>query len=699
MCTNLIKTTYHWLKLNDSKSAIGDISEGFNFLGYHFDGSGKTIPAKAESNLYDRLEMMWLTSGDIGIEDKLKKVLEIVGGWEQYFRGTREIGSIFEFAALLYSNGDCEQEVKSIIESRKLTQNVYKDLAIYLANFWRKNKEWELELNEYEEFYQVPKRSEELVRMPELKKQMHELLRGYRQIIINDDYDAAKEIMQSYTDLRLYAQAEFWKSKSDDLAAAQDKSLEVLLSLGNPMNDIVFKSDSVAKMLRLFVGREDLYAKEELDENKNRKVSMDLRPLTEQVIKDHLLGKLTVDTYVQRPNATVKYLVADVDVSKPVLLQYSKRSDEYNAYMQKALNIAADVQKLLKHMGLPSYIECSGNRGYHVWLFFTEWIPTRYANMLGEIIDKRIEDDQDITLEFFPNRTRLKAGKYGQALKLPYGIHGKTGERSYFLDEAGSPIMDINRALDSFGRASISDVKRVLAANSDAKEISQKAEVDSDISAFGELDTSVAEVLSKCNLLRYLCLKSVKTSYLNHFERLTVLYVFGHLGVEGKEFVHKVMSFTLNYKYNVTENFIRKMPEKPISCVKLRDQYKQLTAEYGCNCTFKRNKNCYPSPVLHAISLSDDLQSDITLPASRTLTKEKESKVKAEMNIYSKAQEIVAKILELKKQRRGIDKTISRHEKELGDIFDQQGIEAMEIEMGVMCRRRTQEGTEWFIEI
>lgn len=35
-----------------------------------------------------------------------------------------------------------------------------------------------------------------------------------------------------------------------------------------------------------------------------------------------------------------------------------------------------------------------------------------------------------ITVEQFPNKTRVKDGKYGQSLKLPMGIHVVTGERS-----------------------------------------------------------------------------------------------------------------------------------------------------------------------------------------------------------------------------------------------------------------------------
>lgn len=259
--------------------------------------------------------------------------------------------------------------------------------------------------------------------------------------------------------------------------------------------------------------------------------------------------------------------------------------------------------------------------------------------------------------------------------------------------------MDIDALTDTIARSSISDVKKIIATRAGVTENVERKKVDTDIGAYGDVSDSIREVLTRCSLLRYLCLKSVKTGYLTHFERLTVLYVFGHIGEEGQEFVHRVMSFTLNYKHHVTEHFIQKMPEKPVSCVKLREQYKQLTAEIGCSCVFKRSKNCYPSPVLHAIALSPDLQGDITLPTSRTLTKEKESKVMAEMNVHSKVQELASKILEFKKQKRSIDKSISKLEKELGEIFDGQDVDCMEIELGMLTRRKKNDGYEWVIEI
>ncbi len=83
------------LTINENKSGISSISEGVVFLGYFFDSKGKSIPAKAETNLVERLEMAWITGTSSSIEEKCKIVLEITGGWEQYFREDRRIATIY----------------------------------------------------------------------------------------------------------------------------------------------------------------------------------------------------------------------------------------------------------------------------------------------------------------------------------------------------------------------------------------------------------------------------------------------------------------------------------------------------------------------------------------------------------------------------------------------------------------------------
>ena len=369
-------------------------------------------------------------------------------------------------------------------------------------------------------------------------------------------------------------------------------------------------------------------------------------------------------------------------------------------------------EKEIDKLGLKCYIEDTGHRGYHMWLFFGEWIPVRYIHMLSDYIEKFIfkqniilqannnfSNEGDISIEFFPNKTRVKDGKMGQTIKIPLGYHIKTGNKSNFLDDDFKPIIDYHMFLDSIAVFGLKSIRKLLGKVNISDNTGQR-ELDTDISMFRKIDQGITQVLNKCSLMRYLCQKAYKTGYLSHFERLSVLYVFGHMGDNGKEFVHTIMSYTLNYQYSITQKFISRIPAKPVSCIKLREQYKMITAEYGCNCNFRRTKNCYPSPVLHAIKNADSEQGEVTMPTSRTITKEKEKIVYDEINIHKKANAIAAKILEYKKQKRGIDKNIEKLEDNLQCLFENAGIDCLEIEIGMLVRRKKDNGeNEWIIEI
>ena len=89
----------------------------------------------------------------------------------------------------------------------------------------------------------------------------------------------------------------------------------------------------------------------------------------------------------------------------------------------------------------------------------------------------------------------------------------------------------------------------------------------------------------------------------------------------------------------------------------------------------------------------------VTIPTSRTMSREKEKQVVEELNIHKKVQELAAKIVELKKQKRGIDKNIRKIEAELEEIFDRAESDCMEIDMGLLVRRKKDGGYEWIIEI
>lgn len=682
------------LKVNDDKTVCRDLEEGVAFLGHSFSEEGKSIPQKAKDNLQERLEIMWLTS-EVTFEEKIKKACQIVGGWEQYFREDREIGSILEFVAVMHMAQGKDDAVPKLAVKRRQLENIYKDIAIHLGRIWKDQGILEMELLEYEQIYGLPIG---ISSQGISEYQLEELLGYYRKYLILESEETATEIMQLYTDFREYEKASIWMDKIKSLDEREKQRSEPVLFTEEQKTNLVMNQGTASRIMKLFAGREDIYSLETLGVGEKRKVEMQLLPLNEQMVLSHLHGKCTLGTYLLRPNNTVKTIVIDVDVSKRILLQYNRSTSEFGEYLKKAQRKAEEILHIYSQWGIKGYIEYSGCRGYHVWLIFTEWIPVRYANMFCDLLDRKVEKDDDITLEYFPNKTKVRPGKYGQCIKLPYGCHIRTSEMSCFIKEDGNPYEDVNSFLDGIARFQLNAIKKILAANTEFSDITpHKLELDE--ACFSNLPASINAVLEHCNLMKYLCYKANKTGYLSHFERLSVMYVFGHLGDEGKEFIHTLMGMTLNYQFQTTDKFISKIPDKPISCVKLREQYKSITAEYGCSCSFKRSKNCYPSPVLHAIALSPDIAENITVPVSRTLTKENEQKVIDELNIHKKAEELAVKILEMKKQKRKLDSSITKVENELSKIFDNQKIDCLEIEMGLLVRRKIEERYEWVIEL
>ncbi|MCD7883630.1 MAG: CRISPR-associated primase-polymerase type A1 [Lachnospiraceae bacterium] len=840
------------LEMSEEKTKVVKISDGLDYLGFHFDQTGMSVPEKARIELNERLEAAWLDSGASTFEKRMQKASEIVTGWDQYFSleetsiavlSGKPLSGILEFTVRIY-----QMQKKRAIDlakaraMRKGLENPYRDVAEYLIRFWSSHNQPVPCLREYESYYEMPD-----VWKEELTEQVtpffRELLQLYEKYFAHETDETRMEIAQIYTDLKKYRNAaalteaysktgrrgwmvESEKAKASDASsmfeeesknagnmenaeraeqaesmtvarrteharsmmgaeraeharsvmgtekaeyagdtesagkvrnsgktegvahakevekaektesseiiryAVKSENAENIESAGNvevaeedadtasETSMAEFSSDSVIhfseksvrlsadeleRYMELFTGREDIYALNELSDN-NRRICVEVpEPLQPEVVKAHLKGTTTVSTFVQRSNATVKFLVIDLDVSKGVLL--GRTEEIIKEYMKKCFELATLCFRELSHLGIHSHIEDSGCRGYHVWILFDGWIQVRYVNLLADIIETKLRPylkDSGIQAEYFPNKTKIRNGKAGQCIKLPWGIHPKTGRRSYFLKEDGTLYSPQHIVLDEIIPCTLNTIKRALAANrpqdGGTAGIVQTSEVDRDISEFGPLPDTVRVVLENCALMRYLCQKARKTHYLSHFERLSILYVFGHLGEDGQDFIHKVMSFTLNYSEFTTQRFIQRCPEKPISCVKLRDQYKQVTAEIGCACNFKRTKNCYPSPVLHALKKAEE-NTSVTMPLSRTVPADKQSILKNEINVTARVQEIAEKLIEVRKQRRSLEKTARKYEQELTVLFDENKTDSMEIKMGLLIRRKTDDRVEWSIEL
>lgn len=240
---------------------------------------------------------------------------------------------------------------------------------LYLAGLWKHENEMDLELLEYEQFYQI---WDETAHKCLPSEDMNSLLLLYRKLVVVEDEETMIELMQTYTDLQMYEKAAYWMQRTDQISKSKNQYMKntIPMHLNEVASDIVYDKTTVQRMLKNLVGREDIYGLETIDTNGKRQIELQMIPLSEQKLLEHLSGNQSVGTYVQRPNGTVHFLIIDIDISKKIVLQYKRQSPEFEGYMKRAFLKSQEFLKLLHEFGMSGYIEHSGYRGYHVWIFF-----------------------------------------------------------------------------------------------------------------------------------------------------------------------------------------------------------------------------------------------------------------------------------------------------------------------------------------
>jgi hypothetical protein len=107
------------------------------------------------------------------------------------------------------------------------------------------------------------------------------------------------------------------------------------------------------------------------------------------------------------------------------------------------------AQMSLESLSIPSYMEASGGYGWrcHLWTFYLESVSSAKVMMIYDHALRQANVFGKPYIERFPKQARAMNG-YGNLVKVPFGIHRKTGKRSAFLDSSLQPLGDISEALD-----------------------------------------------------------------------------------------------------------------------------------------------------------------------------------------------------------------------------------------------------------
>ncbi len=226
--------------------------------------------------------------------------------------------------------------------------------------------------------------------------------------------------------------------------------------------------DDKLKLFRdLFRGREDVYAVRW--EARNGKVGYspayqrisgapfrsdsdkpkDYFPLTDQVVRDHLTGKLTAGIYPLLTDETCWFLAVDFDKAT--------WQDDVQAFLRTCVD-----------WNVPAVLERSrSGRGGHIWIFFGAPLPASLARKFGAaILTRTMERRHQLGLDsydrFFPSQDTMPKGGFGNLIALPLQHVPRGHGNSVFLDADFDPYPDQWELLSCVRRMAFAAVQNAV---------------------------------------------------------------------------------------------------------------------------------------------------------------------------------------------------------------------------------------------
>jgi len=274
--------------------------------------------------------------------------------------------------------------------------------------------------------------------------------------------------------------------------------------------------------------------------------------------------------------SSCSFAVFDIDINREIILTHGDDSKTFEQLSAQALAVAKQLAERLAALGVKAYIEFSGYKGYHVWVFWKRPISLSKQKVFFKQVCESMEVPVGLHVEKFP------ICNDDQKIKLPFSHHAISGKQAMFIEAQEDPV------------AFIETIERseYPGETPTAKPKEEKAQ---------GTPAHIQAIYSKCHIVRSIVDKAKSNQFIGYHERMALLHVFQCLGKDGADFIHSTMRQCINYSFEVTQNHIDRcnLPY-PIGCKKLSDRFEDIYGKSGCTCNFS-NASMYPSPVIHAV--------------------------------------------------------------------------------------------------
>nr|WP_281719784.1 CHC2 zinc finger domain-containing protein [Nitrosomonas nitrosa] len=187
-----------------------------------------------------------------------------------------------------------------------------------------------------------------------------------------------------------------------------------------------------------FIPRIDCYSKQQ---PKGNYITV-YQPLERRLIAQHLQGQVTLGAYALDRESMAKWICLDAD-----------DEEQWQGLVALATTLQAQ--------NITPYLETS-RRGGHLWLF-----TPPIAGVFARRVAYQLLHEHNLEgIEVYPKQDHLNTGP-GSLVRLPLGIHRKSGKRYHFITPDGQPlaptIRDQLHILTNPNRIDMTDVFRILA--------------------------------------------------------------------------------------------------------------------------------------------------------------------------------------------------------------------------------------------
>jgi hypothetical protein len=381
----------------------------------------------------------------------------------------------------------------------------------------------------------------------------------------------------------------------------------------------LFNEEHALRFANLFQGRADVFARMWVSDSGATGYSPVYRPYTPRVVLNHLLGNYTTGIYLTRADGAARILAFDIDIASHAIEAARGNTEAAASLRTDAFAFATQFAAALRRFKLHPVIEDSGYKGAHLWIIFDDWHPCGRLRRLGEILVRECANiPPQLSVEVFPKQTRAPQ-KVGNLIKLPLGIHRKTGRRSVLLDPQGTPfdnqpeaLMQISltpsallqELLDKLNTSSSPPTKsssRRPAPNPN-NHINDPPEQQAVALASAEEfthDPVLKQLRARCHLLDTLINRILASRHVSYDERLILEHTLGHLPNGAR-----LVNFLLFPCENFDTRFLMGRPHRghPMSCAKMAARAPHIVMTSACICDFSGACANYPTPLNHLYS-------------------------------------------------------------------------------------------------